>query len=150
MVGEPAPEFTLRSLSGETISLADLRGQVVVLDFWATWCPPCRRGLPLLQQVHDWAVQNELPVKVFAVDVWERQSSHEETVRAVGEFWKQQGYTMTALLDLDGSAVRPYGFSSIPHTVVIGPDGRLQAVHQGFLENMVSLLQQETQRLLEG
>ena len=77
-VGETAPTFTLATLNGEEISLADLKGQIVVLDFWATWCGPCRKGLPEVQKVVDWIAAEKLPVKVFAVDVMGRRLCRRE------------------------------------------------------------------------
>lgn len=147
-VGEPAADFALQSLSGETVTLSQLRGNVVVLDYWATWCQPCRRGLPLLNQFHQWAQQGGHPVKVYAVNIWERIPTPEQKRQMVTQFWGQQGLEVPVLLDLADESVRPYGFSSIPTTVIIGPDGTVAAIHRGFDANMVQTLQAEVARLL--
>ncbi len=147
-VGEPAPDFSLQTLNGQTVSLSELRGSVVVLDFWATWCGPCRRGLPLLEQFFVWSQTSGLPIKVFAVDVWERHPTDEQKIQAVSEFWKGQNYTMPTLLDLDGTAVAPFGFRSIPTTIVIGPDGKISKIHSGYDPNMFGTLKDEAQQLL--
>ena len=71
-VGDPAPDFALQTTDGATVSLADLKGKVVVLDFWATWCKPCMMGLPLLDTFSKWAKESGKPIAVYAVNVMER------------------------------------------------------------------------------
>lgn len=141
-VGEPAPTFTLASLDGEEVSLADLKGQVVVLDFWATWCGPCKRGLPELQKVADWIVEQKMPVKVYAIDVWENGPVDKKT-ELVKKFWTDQKFTFPTLLDLDDSVVAKYGLSGIPATFVIGRDGKILQYHEGFDPGMTEKLKKE-------
>lgn len=142
-VGEMAPDFTLPTLDGEQVTLSDLKGQVVVLDFWATWCGPCKIALPKLQEFANWVKENNQPVKVYAVDVWERGESAEAIEEKVREFWTENKYTMPTLLDFEGKAIQKYGFSSIPTTVVVGPDGKIVKIHVGFSPNMVDMLKSD-------
>ena len=128
-VGAEAPGFTLNDLDGKSVTLADLRGQVVVIDFWATWCGPCRKGLPSIEALAKWVVETKQPVKVFGINVWERG---EDAKAASQVFWKKQGFSFPSLLDLEGKVVTQYGFNSIPATVIIGSDGKVVTVHQGF------------------
>lgn len=121
--GKPAPLFKLNDPDGKSVSLADLKGSVVVLDFWATWCPPCRASLPHLEQLaKDKAAAG---VKVYAIDV-------QETAQQVTAFLKQQNLTLNALLDTDGKVSGAYLANSIPESVVIGKDGVVRKVIIGY------------------
>jgi len=133
--GDEAPNFTLQTLQGEKVELSALKGSVVVLDFWATWCGPCKQALPQVQEFATWAAASKQPIKVFAVDVWERDETPDQKKSSVQEFWKQKGYAMPVLLDLDDAAVAKFGYQSIPTTVIVGPDGKVAAVHRGFDPN---------------
>lgn len=144
-VGEAAPEFTLRSLDGATVSLSDLRGNIVILDFWATWCVPCKQGLPLLNEYARWADEENLPVRVLAVDVRETKG-----VEAVREYWNAQDFIFPTLLDSDDQMDRAYAINDIPLSVVIGPEGRVVEVHSGFDADMVNRLQEVTRQALES
>ncbi|MHC5006021.1 MAG: TlpA family protein disulfide reductase [Planctomycetota bacterium] len=130
--GDTAPDFSLPTLDGDQVTLSDHRGSLVVVDFWATWCRPCRMGLPKLQQFGDWARQEGLAVEVIPVNIGERLPSNEAKKQAVGKFWKSQGFTMKTLMDYDNSTARAFEIGPIPHTVVVGPDGIIRHVEVGF------------------
>jgi len=149
MVGESAPDFTLSTLSGETVTLSKLQGSVVILDFWATWCGPCKMALPKLQEFATWAETSGQPIKVYAVDVWEKFPTDEEKKAKVSEFWTGKGYTMPTLMDLKSEVVVKYGFQSIPTTVVVGPDGKIAKVHTGYSPDMVELLKADVEEALK-
>ncbi len=144
-VGDEAPTFALQTLGGETVDLSKMRGKVVVIDFWATWCGPCKRGLPLLQQFATWAETSAPTVKVFAVNVWERTKDADERKKKVSEFWTGAKYTLPTLLDMDDSVIGKYGFGGIPATVIIGPDGKVAAIHEGYNEGMVEELKKDVE-----
>jgi len=114
LAGKPAFDFSLTGLEGEAVSLADLKGDVVVLDFWATWCGPCRRWMPIVQKAHD-ALQGK-GVRVFAVNL-------REDAAKVRAYLNQTGVRVPVLMDRDGAVSDRYGARSIPLTVVIGRDG---------------------------
>ena len=143
-VGDEAPDFTLTTLDDQEVTLSELCGSVVVLDFWATWCPPCRRGLPKLQEFANWVEQEGLDVKVFAVDTWERVKGNDQKRQKVQQYWQSQGFTMPVLMDYDDGVVTAFEARSIPHTVIIRPDGTLFKVHIGLNPNMVQALKQDT------
>ncbi len=146
--GDAAPDFTLSTLDDQEVTLSELRGSAVVLEFWATWCGPCRMALPKLQAFATWAEQEGVAVKVFAVDMGEGARTNEQKRRKVQQFWQRQGFTMPTLMDYDDKVARAFEVGPIPHTVVIGPDGKLWKVHIGFNPGMVEVLKQETAQAL--
>lgn len=138
-VGDPAPKLTnVNWLQGEPVTEWK-PGEVYVLDFWATWCGPCRMGLPGLQRLHEWAAQNKKPVAIYAVNL-------RETPQQVQEFWKQEKLTMPVLMD-DGSLAKAYGVSGIPHTVVI-VDGKVMDVKVGYAAGHENVLQRKIEAAL--
>jgi len=120
--GQTAPDFTLESLDNRPVTLSALRGQVVVLDFWATWCGPCVESLPHLQDIHDrYAGQG---VVVLAINI------HDDP-EEVARFVRENDYTFTILLDPDREVADAYGVWGIPHTVVVDAQGILHQVPEG-------------------
>ncbi len=142
-VGDPAPDFTLESLTGAPVTLSDHRGAVVILDFWATWCGPCRLALPKLQQFSRWADENGHPVRVFAVDIGERQPTPEGIREVVSQYWKSQGFSMPTLLDFEGTVAEAYEVGPIPFTVMVGPDGRIAGTRAGYDANAMENMKRE-------
>ena len=110
-------------LGGGTLDLASKKGKVVVLDFWATWCGPCRRALPVVQKLHERKLDD---VEIYAVNVFERDGG-----KQVEGFWKAGGYPMPVALGTQDWATS-FGVSSIPTLFLIGPDGQIRYRHQGF------------------
>lgn len=113
--GSQAPDFTLQDLSGKSVRLSSLRGKVVLLNFWATWCPPCREEVPSLVRLNK-AMQGK-PFEMLAVSVDEGGKA------AVEAFFKKEGATLPALLDTEGKAARLYGTTGVPETFVIDAKG---------------------------
>jgi peroxiredoxin/outer membrane lipoprotein-sorting protein len=126
LVGKPAPLFTAPTLGGDDVSLAALKGKVVILDFWASWCPPCRDALPFFGRV--FRDLRDADVRFFAVSVQEDKDR-------VKSFLASERIALPVLLDQDGSVSRSYAVSAIPETVVIGRDGRIAAVFHGLGED---------------
>jgi len=121
-VGQAAPEFEVASLTGETKRLSDLRGKVVLLDFWATWCPPCRKGLPETQQLHREFADKGLAVLAIS----------DEDSKTVEPFLKQNSYSFPTYLDAKGAAGKIYKVEAIPTVVIITREGRLSAYMVGL------------------
>jgi thiol-disulfide isomerase/thioredoxin len=118
-----APDFEVRDLEGKTVKLSDFLGKVVVIDFWATWCGPCVRGMPVSV-----AVTKEYGDRVvfLPVDVDDRESAEKVKAFAAKKGWDFPLY-------LGGKAVgSKYGVSGIPHTVIVAADGSVTAKHVGF------------------
>jgi thiol-disulfide isomerase/thioredoxin/outer membrane lipoprotein-sorting protein len=122
--GQPASDFTLETLTdGKPVQLSSLKGRVVLLDFWATWCGPCRRWLPIVEKAHrDYAAKG---LSVFAVNEREPESK----VRA---YLGKQKLDLPVLMDRSGAVGSTYRASSIPLTVVVGRDGNVLRVMVGL------------------
>ncbi len=136
--GNQAPDFTLLDLSGRPVQLSSLRGKVVLLNFWATWCPPCREEIPSLVQLNK-AMQGK-PFQMLAVSVDEGGKD------AVQAFFAKKGVTLPALLDGDGKVSRVYGTTGVPETFVIDAKGVIMKKVMGPLDwssvEVVSYLQE--------
>jgi peroxiredoxin/outer membrane lipoprotein-sorting protein len=122
--GKPAPNFTLNDRNGRDISLSDFHGKVVVLNFWASWCPDCRRALPMMQELQEKLADQG--VAVVGVNTWDSEE-------AARRFLKEnKNYTMTMLLDpaerieADSIASRLFGARTIPTTLIIDRNGVVQ------------------------
>ena len=137
-VDDVAPDFKLKSLDGHEVTLSDLKGKVVLLDFWATWCGPCKRGLPMLEELSKWAQSQDGAVEVYAVDIMERMNP-KATEKAVSEYWKKNGFTMPALLGTGSQVASDWGIRSIPDTVIIGKDGKVAWRHKGYSPDNLKL-----------
>lgn len=141
--GFPAPPFSLPALSGGTLALADLRGQVVVLNLWASWCPPCRAEMPALQRAY--ADYRERGVIVLAVN-----ATDQDSLEDAAAFVRQNGLTFPVLLDERGEVSRLYLLRSLPTTFFIGRDGLIREVVVGgpmseaLLRTRIETLLEET------
>jgi peroxiredoxin len=125
-VGQPVPDFTLETLGGELVSLSSFRGQVVVLNFWATWCTPCREEMTEFQALweeHD--PQGNL--MLLAVNL-------QESTDSVAAFVDEFGLTFPIALDSDGDVLDKYGLPGLPGTFFIDEAGILQARVLGPLD----------------
>ena len=146
-----APDFTLPQLDGLEVSLSELRGKIVVLDFWATWCGPCKRGLPLVQKFADWAEANHADdIVVYAVNVWERGSSQSAIDQMVEAFWTKNKFTMPTLISYSRKITQDYGVTGIPVTVMIDRDGKVAKQHRGYSPALFDQLKAEAETLLNA
>ena len=140
--GETAPAFELETLDGAAKTLADHQGKdIVVLDFWATWCPPCRESMPLLDAIAD--DYSDKGVVVYAVNGG-------ETDPEVSAYLENEGLDLTVLMDRGFLTARDYEVTGIPQTVIIDKAGRVQAVHVGVGGDFDSELRTQLDTLLEG
>ena len=115
-VGQPAPNFSLESLDGGQISLASLRGKVVLVDFWATWCGPCHMQADILKPLY--GEYRDRGVEFLAVDV-------EETREEVQDFVSENPFPYPVLLDVAGEANGAFGIVALPTLVILDDQGRV-------------------------
>lgn len=111
------PPFTLPDLSGQSVSLADYKDRVIFLNFWATWCPPCREEMPSLQKLHEKLKGKNFIMLAVALD--------EEGKAVVKPFVEKGGYSFKVLLDPDGRVASRYQVWSIPTTFIINKEGKI-------------------------
>jgi thiol-disulfide isomerase/thioredoxin len=137
LVGKLAPDFTLDLLEGGTFKLSGCAGEVVVLDFWASWCGPCLRSMPVVEKVTTDAGSG---VRMVAVNL-------QEAPQRIATVVKRLGITTTVALDREGLIAEKYGASSIPHTVVVGPDGKVAKVFVGFSSSLEEQLRTTIEKL---
>ena len=119
----PAPNFTLKSLSGKNLKLSEMTGNVVLINFWASWCGPCREEMPLLNALHK--KYEALGFTVLGVNV-------EEDVKNARGFLKNFPVDFPVLLDNKNRVSKQYNVVAMPTTVVVDRDGNMRFLHQGY------------------
>jgi thiol-disulfide isomerase/thioredoxin len=139
MIGKAAPTFSLPLLAGGQLDLSHERGKVVVLDFWATWCGPCVASMPEL--IDAMTVFPRDRVTFAGVD----QDEPEDRVK---QFLEIRGWKLNVALDISSDVGKQYGADSIPHTVIIGPDGKVAWVNTGYTPGGAADAAKEVAQLL--
>lgn len=120
----PAPDFTLKSRSGENIKLSELRGEVVMINFWASWCAPCRQEMPLLEDMYK--KYSDLGFVLLGVNVEEDSSKASELLREVP-------VSFPVLYDNTNKVTKMYDVVAMPSTVMVDRDGKMRYLHRGYL-----------------
>ena len=138
-VGDLPPVFTLPDLDGNEISLADFKGKVIVLDLWATWCPPCREEIPFLIELYDEFEAQGLEIIGIGLD--------QGGAADIAPFVERNGVDYTILVGTR-SVGEAYRVSGIPTTFIIGRDGRIAAKHVGFANELRPEMRSEIETLL--
>lgn len=139
-VGFPAPAFALDTLSGETIHLEDMAGKVVVLNFWASWCPPCKAEMAAFEALQQAYSGNE--VVILAVN-----TTYQDDLSAATQFAADRGLTFPILIDADGQVSDTYQVLAMPSSFFIDRAGIIQQVIVGGPMSE-ALIQTQVQRLL--
>jgi thiol-disulfide isomerase/thioredoxin len=119
----PAPQFTLESRVGSKISLAQYKGQVVMLNFWASWCGPCRQEMPLLENIYK--KYNKMGFTLIGVNV-------EPDSKAAEGFLKATPVSFPVIYDKDSTVSKAYDVSGMPSTVLIDRKGNIRVLHRGY------------------
>jgi len=134
-----APDFILQDLAGKTVRLQDLRGKVVVLNVWATWCPPCVEEMPTFQALTEQMKEQDLILLAVSQD---------ERPKAVKPWIDERGFTFPVLLDPRGVVGHNYGVTGYPETFVIDRNGRVVHHHVGYRDWADAAMVATLQRLL--
>jgi len=114
-IGEIAPDFTLENMQGEKVSLSQFRGKVVLINFWATWCPPCRAEMPSMEVLHQTFEDDGLVLLAINVE--------NEGPGVVAEFLNESPYNFPILLDDESRVQRLYGVYQFPESFIVDPNG---------------------------
>ncbi len=141
---EPAPDFALRDLSNKEVRLSDLRGKVVLISFWATWCGPCMTEMPHLEALHQELADDGLVVLAISADDARSASKVKPLIRS-------KGYTFTVLLDRTSEVIAQYNpQKTLPYTVLIDRSGRIAWRHAGYVAGDEKELAERVRALLSG
>jgi len=141
-LGELAPDFTLRDMNGQMVSLSDYKGKVVMINFWATWCQPCQVEMPHIDKM-----EKELGEKGFAV--LSISTDDARSASKVKPLIKRNGYGFTVLLDKESTVVTQYNPGKVlPYTVILDRELRIQNVHTGYNPGDEVGLKEEVEHLL--
>ncbi|WP_226666927.1 thiol-disulfide oxidoreductase ResA [Metabacillus litoralis] len=128
-VGSEAPDFVLKDLEGNKHQLSDYKGKGVFLNFWGTWCEPCEREMPYMD--NQYAYYKDQGVEVLAVNIAESNI-------AVQTFIDKHNLSFPVILDKDKQVLNAYGVGPLPTTFLINPEGRVEAITSGTLtERMI-------------
>jgi peroxiredoxin len=134
MINQPAPVFALKDLDGKTVSLADLKGKVVIIDFWATWCGPCKASFPGMQMAVN-KYKDDPNVKFLFVDTWEHDNNYLDGVK---KFIADNKYTFHVLIDekntegRQAKIVSAYNVDGIPTKFIIDKSGNIRFKYVGY------------------
>jgi len=139
-VGAAAPDFAAKSNSGRNVRLSELRGQVVLVNFWATWCSPCRQELPLLNKIY--TQYRSAGFMLLAVNVDDNRRDAEAML-------KRLDLRFPTLFDGNKSVAKLYGVDTMPATLVIDRDGRVRFVHRGYYDGYERKYEQQVRELLK-
>ena len=128
--GKSAPDFELKSIDGKTVRLSDYRGKAVLLNFWATWCPPCKIEMPWFVDLQKQYAAQGLQVIGVSVD-----DDADKNAAKIGEFAKQMGLNYVVLLGNDKVSDQYGGVEGLPTTFYIGRDGKVVGYVQGLVSH---------------
>jgi peroxiredoxin len=138
--GSVAPDFTLKSNSGKNLKLSELRGQVVMINFWATWCSPCRQEMPLLNRIQE--QYRKVGFTLLGVNIDDRP----EAAQAMAI---NLGVNFPILFDTDKRVSRLYDVNTMPSTLLIDRDGKVRYIHLGYRPGYESSYESQIRELLK-
>ncbi|XKH51624.1 redoxin domain-containing protein [Chryseomicrobium palamuruense] len=134
--GDFPPDFKLTTIDGGEFQLSDLKGEKVILNFWATWCPPCKAEMPHMQNFHE---KHDGEVEIVAVNL----TNNDGSIGRIEDFVNDYGLTFTIPLDIKGVIEKAYNPTTIPTSYIIGTDGRIQhkivgPMDEAMMEQLIS------------
>jgi len=138
----PAPDFTLEDQYGNVHTMADYKGKIIFLNFWATWCPPCRAEMPEIQEIYEEYGENQSDVVVLGVA--SPDTGREGNVESIAAFLEENNYTYPVVMDTGGSLAYYYGISAYPTTFMIDSSGNVYGYVTGQITKdiMQSIIEQ--------
>ena len=140
-VGKQAPDFVLTDLNDKPQQLSDFRGKVVFLNFWATWCAPCKKELNAINDLYsDW--QAETGVTLVAVSIDDEKTKSQVAIYVDGKAWEY-----IVLLDPNGDFKRAMGVNNVPHTFLVDTDGTIVYSHNNYAPGDEEKLYEEIKKL---
>ncbi|HEX2694733.1 MAG TPA: TlpA disulfide reductase family protein [Acidobacteriota bacterium] len=132
----PAPEFSLEDLEGQKISLSRLRGKIVILDFWATWCGPCQESFPSMKLLVE-KYSDDPDIQFLFIDSWE---TAQDKKKNASDFMAKNEYPFHVLLDVDDKTISAYKVSGIPAKFIIDKNGRIRYISHGYEGDMYKMI----------
>ncbi len=126
-----APNFTLKSTDNKNVRLSDFRGRLVLLNFWATWCGPCREEMPILDAIHKKYEKQGFLVLAVNIDKPSKGLAGKKS-KVVEKYLRDRPVSFPILLDPTNEVYKLYGVKSMPSTVIIDKDGHVRYVHKGY------------------
>jgi len=129
-IGKLAPDFELDTLDGQTLVLSQLKGKPVLLNFWATWCGPCRYEMPFLQQIDQGWPEEELVLLTINI---------KESSSQIAQFLQSEGLSFTVLLDSQAAVAQQYNVMGIPTTFFIDKEGVIQEIKIGSFQSQAEI-----------
>ena len=142
----PAPAWELRDLSGKTVKMSDFKGKLIVMDFWGSWCPPCREELPSFQAMYDKYKDRGV---VFLGMNWERAAEPGARMKAVTDFMARNKYTFPVIIDHDRVAVEAYEIEGFPTVFVIDKTGTIRYRNVGYDEGVEQIIEAQLNSLMK-
>jgi peroxiredoxin len=138
--GSTAPDFTLKSSSGRNLKLSEFRGQVVMINFWATWCGPCRQEMPLLNRIQE--QYRKAGFILLGVNIDDRPEAAQSMARDLG-------VSFPVLFDTEKRVSRLYDVNAMPSTVLIDRDGKVRYIHLGYRPGYEARYETQVRELLK-
>ncbi len=139
LIGKEAPDFTLKATNGKNLRLKEKRGDVVLINFWATWCGPCRQEMPLLDKLN--AKYKDLGFTMIGINV-------ESDTSGMAKYLRDVPVSFAILNDGSNSVAKLYGVDGMPNTVIIDRNGKVRYVHKGYKPGYEQKYEQQVKELV--
>ncbi len=131
-VGDVPPDLLGRTIDGEEVRLSDSEGRIRVISFWATWCPPCRKELPILAGIQDQGGKER--IEVIAINLKETRSTYRQALRVM------ESFNVQFVHNRRGTVAKQFGVNGIPHLLIVNADGRVVYKQRGYAESQLEVI----------